>query len=243
MRRCRRRGLGCLGCDGGQAVGQEKNERWLLFAPTLSAALSLSYDVGFFWSVDIHLFTLFSLSEHLVFAMQALPVASIIAVICAFAISIHYRATRTSPASKLIKLAARYDWFINVMYAVFGLLFLIVLFLKLYETAIISGAFVIVAVSVDLLRRANITIRLEIPTTAVTLLLAFVIGSSSADFYLDQNVARQKITIRDVSVPIEANVIRAGDRGLLVFMPATNEIAFFRMNDVISVRELRMLRR
>jgi hypothetical protein len=40
-----------------------------------TATIAVAFNVGYFYSVDISLFTLFSLSEHIVFAIRALPVA------------------------------------------------------------------------------------------------------------------------------------------------------------------------
>jgi hypothetical protein len=43
--------------------------------PLFGSALALTYDVGFFYGLDISYFTLFSLAEHIVFALEALPAA------------------------------------------------------------------------------------------------------------------------------------------------------------------------
>ncbi len=39
----------------------------LLLVPALGTALAIAYDVGYFNGVDISFFTLFSISEHIVF--------------------------------------------------------------------------------------------------------------------------------------------------------------------------------
>src|ERR1700741_672755 len=50
------------------------NVKDLLFAlPIYGAALAITYDVGYFYGLDMGYFTMFSLAEHLVFAMQAIP--------------------------------------------------------------------------------------------------------------------------------------------------------------------------
>ena len=57
----------------------------------IAIACALSYDVGYFYAVDISFFTLFSLDEHFLFAIQALPIALVIllsgALIAIFAFS------------------------------------------------------------------------------------------------------------------------------------------------------------
>jgi hypothetical protein len=46
-------------------------------APLLATSLAIFYDVGFFYAIDAGFFTFFSVTEHLVFALQALPFALI----------------------------------------------------------------------------------------------------------------------------------------------------------------------
>src|SRR5450631_341379 len=46
-----------------------------IFVPIFGTAISITYDVGFFWGLDINYFTLFSLTEHIVVALEAMPVA------------------------------------------------------------------------------------------------------------------------------------------------------------------------
>ena len=44
-------------------------------APFIATSFAFAFNVGYFWSIDIGWFSLFSLSEHVVFALRALPVA------------------------------------------------------------------------------------------------------------------------------------------------------------------------
>jgi hypothetical protein len=46
-----------------------------VLVPVFGSTIAVTYDVGFFWGLDINYFTLFSLTEHLVFAIEALPFA------------------------------------------------------------------------------------------------------------------------------------------------------------------------
>ena len=49
-----------------------------LILPALATLLTMAYDVGYFFGIDIRFFTFFSLSEHIVFALHALPFAFLI---------------------------------------------------------------------------------------------------------------------------------------------------------------------
>ncbi|AWO94305.2 MULTISPECIES: hypothetical protein [Bradyrhizobium] len=48
--------------------------------PLIGTAIAISYDVGYFYGLDIKLFTLFSITEHVVFALEATPVAFVLAI-------------------------------------------------------------------------------------------------------------------------------------------------------------------
>jgi hypothetical protein len=47
----------------------------LVVVPIFASSLALCYDVGFFIGLDIRFFSFFSLSEHIVFALQTIPIA------------------------------------------------------------------------------------------------------------------------------------------------------------------------
>ena len=50
-------------------------DSYLAYIPLLGAALALTFDFGYFSALNLSFFTLFSLSEHILFAIQAFPVA------------------------------------------------------------------------------------------------------------------------------------------------------------------------
>jgi hypothetical protein len=46
-----------------------------LFVPMVATVMATIFDVGYFLAADFNFFTLFTLAEHVVFALQALPFA------------------------------------------------------------------------------------------------------------------------------------------------------------------------
>jgi hypothetical protein len=46
-----------------------------ILIPLVGIVLAVTYDVGFFYGIGIEYFTLFSLQEHILFALQAIPTA------------------------------------------------------------------------------------------------------------------------------------------------------------------------
>jgi hypothetical protein len=78
----RKSGRGKVAAAFEKGVVMEKSDgiavsaRELLVAlPILGTTLAITYDVGFFYGIDIGYFTLFSLAEHIVFALEAIPSA------------------------------------------------------------------------------------------------------------------------------------------------------------------------
>jgi hypothetical protein len=47
----------------------------LITLPILGTALAVTYDVGYFYALDINMFTVFTAAEHITFAMEVLPLA------------------------------------------------------------------------------------------------------------------------------------------------------------------------
>jgi hypothetical protein len=62
----------------GDGKGMELKD-WAIFIPTVGSALALFYNVGFFNALDITFFSFFSISEHVLFAMEALPLTFVLA--------------------------------------------------------------------------------------------------------------------------------------------------------------------
>src|SRR5882672_11158641 len=52
--------------------------------PVVGTAIAIVFDVGYFYGVGINYFTLFSLTEHISFAFEALPVAVLILMLAVF---------------------------------------------------------------------------------------------------------------------------------------------------------------
>ena len=51
-------------------------KEYLIFAPAIGVALAMVFDVGYFYGLNSGFFSAFSLSEHILFAVYALPIAA-----------------------------------------------------------------------------------------------------------------------------------------------------------------------
>jgi hypothetical protein len=80
---------------------------YIVVVPTLGTALAISWEVGSFLPIGGIAFGAFSLTEHLVFALQALPIGFIVALVASAVITMRGRSrirlilTRLTPAKAL----------------------------------------------------------------------------------------------------------------------------------------------
>jgi hypothetical protein len=67
-----------VGPNRGSGTEDKKSEplgfkELLVVVPVIGSSLAITHDVGFFYGLDIGYFTFFSIAEHVVFALQAIP--------------------------------------------------------------------------------------------------------------------------------------------------------------------------
>src|SRR3979409_2359319 len=85
----------------------EKEAAWaikdaLIVIPFLASAVALTWEVGFFLTIKGSAFGLFTISEHITFALQALPLAMLAAIFLGFG-SLHSSLIRQYVLPKFIK--------------------------------------------------------------------------------------------------------------------------------------------
>src|SRR5262249_33909498 len=61
----------------GDLTDKESAKTMLVAFPIILGATGMAFDVGYFAQIDLHFFTVFTLSEHLLFSIEALPFALI----------------------------------------------------------------------------------------------------------------------------------------------------------------------
>lgn len=59
---------------------QPPSKELAIFIPLIGTVIAISYDVGYFYGIDIKFFTLFSVTEHIAFALEATPIALAVAL-------------------------------------------------------------------------------------------------------------------------------------------------------------------
>jgi hypothetical protein len=189
-------------------------KEWLVFLPVLGSFLAVVYDLGFFYGVDIRYYTIFSLPEHIGFALQAIPLAFSLAT--GFVVGWLLRAkSRSAPRGSLRQRLTKRGIAIFWTYIVVVIATAVAEgFLKQYYGA--SILFLIVAVSafiffVDEFRVAIFAVLFG----AVALI--FLLGGHGGEELLAGKTVTQSITLKEGQDELRGILVRSGDRGILFF--------------------------
>jgi hypothetical protein len=231
--------------DAKKTTGLWKDS-YLAYIPLLGAALALTFDVGYFFALNLSFFTLFSLSEHILFAIQAFPIALGIILFSLITAGIFLnlpfpQTPSPVPPSKqlhglqLIIAVA----FLTLLAA--GLIFL--LFYLLYSTPIMTPLTIEILMGLGGLAFINDPYRRAfIATVAVLFLLtfSFFVGylfAASATTAAPNNLFQLGIGTINLKngTLITGRIIGSGDRGVLIYDPASNRLRFLLLEGIQSI--------
>ena len=207
-------------------------------APLLASIAGVTYDVGYFYGIDINYFTFFSFSEHVLFALEDLPIALLL-----IAPATAYIVMRDAAGSELVQ-AHKQDPVGSDDMQVKRLLFSVVLSLLATLGLLISdglnflglcGVFALffslcggLVPGIFRTLRSNLSY-LTFAVFVSTFLGAFgdarrdLAGSSKPDI----------LALRDFN--IEGRILRSGDRGVLFHDSAVNQIVLVPWNKIAQV--------
>jgi hypothetical protein len=211
----------------------------LVTLPVLGTTLAVTFDVGYFYGIDINYFSLFSVSEHVAFALEALPFAMGLAsffVVGTMALdSARARRLRKQAGSEGTKhtpfyrrtlfwlLAAAMAW--NVW--------------DLWRDPSSAFSWITLAIGVLLLSMIvwfeNDVSQSSLTgfAAAVSLFIAFSLGFDAARIYKKSEHYRYTVSLANTE--IKAKVARSGEKGLLFFEAPTNRLRFLPWSDIKGI--------
>lgn len=240
------------------ALGDNPLKILTVAGPLFASSLAITYDVGFFAGIGIGFFSFFSLSEHLVFALQSLPFAILPVLILLFWFTTgwySYRlgyqdATASDDETKLAKSKpnSMIRWLANYvrlrpwlqrLYVAFTFLFI----LFGISTGVYAGAFLLVgsliyAINAPVIHEGWKSRSPFLITACVvaTLMFSFLIGAQRAHAIVNSQNASETIGVEDKSIP--ARLIRGGDRGVLFFSIDAKKVRFLRWDAIKQIETL-----
>jgi hypothetical protein len=200
----------------------------LVLLPLLGSLLALTFDVGYFWGTDINFFSVFSISEHITFAVQVLPAAIIFAAIGLWMAAL---------ASYGLQLWNDYPdlrkkWRRSSRRLALASVFVVIPSFFLgwpASTIIYIGIWGAVAVSLALGLRRTPTILLPF-ALIVMLLVAFGFGLDTAAQYRSWKSFNHVVSTSNGA--LEAKIIRSGERGVLFYSAPNNELRLLPWNEI-----------
>jgi hypothetical protein len=218
-------------------VPEQPFKELIVLIPIFGTAIAISYDVGYFYGIDIRLFTLFSIAEHMVFALEAAPFAFGIAVgLVAFIGS----GADLQLGKAIQSVGQRRNLFIDA--AVIALVAITVGWMIYFRRL---GFFAGVATGffIALSRMVHITKRTTYLVAGVLVIgTAYAFGYDNARSYLLSGQAQYSIQIDKELASQTVQIIRSGDKGILYYDPKTNLVSFVRWEAVTKLTEHLVIR-
>jgi hypothetical protein len=235
-------------------------------------SFALSYDVGFFSALGLGTFTFFSLSEHVLFAVQALPLSFglfAMGTMYVFGASLAMDiAERTSKKGKfkligvifLIVVSISISFWVNLQFNFyFGDKIITMAFPGQYEPEMARhelfrpmligesvAAFLMLATPViimlfdSLYRYKTYIVFFGIYCSLFA--LSFTFGYSRAkDITIQKHSAEDQFLETKDSDKITARILRAGDKGLLLYDTETDQVVFMKWDNLDEVRGVQKL--
>jgi hypothetical protein len=212
----------------------------IVAVPLIGTAIAITFDVGYFSAIDINLFTLFSLSEHVVFSLEAMPLALIASMLVVAQIpTTHFSdkfllpfLNKIPPKSwkgRLVRglmdlfLIGTASYWFHLAYKS-GIVWLIA------ATSLLLFYVVIIFVAKPLAKSSFFIV----PYVMVAIfIITFFIGWDTAKSYLAENEILHVLTL-SANRELAGKLIRSGDKGVM-FATADKAILFIKWDDIVRI--------
>lgn len=202
----------------------------LVFIPLIGTAIAVSFDVGYFWGIDINFFTLFSITEHIVFALQAAPMAFAIAILLVAFLGTRAHVVfgdKIEAAGKRV----RSKYLLIALSVVPILVLLVAIYFRLIAAVIsaVAGVFIALFQTLPFSQKTTYLI-----AGSLMMIAAFALGHDFGHTYVSYGKGNHSIQVdKELSpTPLLVKIIRSGDRGVLYYEPATKQLGFLRWDAI-----------
>lgn len=236
---------------GGVMSTNVEYEKFFPIVPLVGGAIAVSFDVGYFNGASIDYFTMFSLTEHICFALEALPFGLVVGILCMYcdaivdySLSFSKEAEgdlETRSAAELrreIKRLTRSIWRRRIVSFIAAVLFAAYLWhlgwFRVLALCVIIYGFMMIR----RLKSQRWYMATELMLFVVVSVGAFLFGEFSASNYIRRTPAYDKITLKEGD-PITGSVIRAGERGVFYAVPEQGTVAFLQWDNIRSLSRSR----
>lgn len=221
------------------------NKELLVLLPVVGSAIAITYDVGYFTALDINFFTVFTISEHVAFALEVLPLAILATVLLVITPIAWDRGRRSGREERHREITAGAktkfykSWFfwIGILYPTW-----IVGLVYFYRSASLIAVLVLYILAMVLIKWFAIYLLLRPlvwigASSFACLTLSFAIGMDVATSY--RNSSRFDYTIKTNDAELKAKVVRSGERGLLFHEEGSKQLLLLPWSEIKRVNSSR----
>jgi hypothetical protein len=213
---------------------------YLVLIPILGSTLGITFEVAYFAGVGLRFFSFFSLSEHLVFAMEILPFGIIMAFVLGLLASLQTRVktlaipgprSSMSTASYIAGVAVAAVAFSFIGSASFPFADRILNWVVLIGCAS-TTVFLLIALEIKtlLIRTAFLCMA----AMALALMVGYLAGRAS----VRADVGSARIETKN-NGELTVKLIRSGDRGVLFFDETTKQVTLLRWDEIKQISTAR----
>lgn len=207
-------------------------------------SIAVTFDVGFFYGIGIDMFTFFTLSEHVLFSIQWLPVSLVMFFVVILIIlsiwlqTLPMRLTKNSIVIKnravflVISVAVIFIFILSIYITIRNKDFIILIISAVFVTICTFVAQVVVSTKISYLTKGTVF------STSVYLMMlgsAFGIGYGSGWLRSHENNMFAHTIITKHGDERSGRIIRAGDKGVLFLSKPNNEKSFLKWEDLGEV--------
>jgi hypothetical protein len=227
-------------------VGSRKELFVLL--PVVGSAIAITYDVGYFYALDINFFTVFTISEHIAFALEILPVA-ILATIILIVTPIAWDKGRRSGAAEArreITTGIKTKFYKTKFFWTQLAFFIWLVGLAYFYRSATSIAIVLIYAGAIILAEWFAIYLLLQPmvwlgaSSLACLTLSFTVGMDVATSYRNSTIYSYAVKTADRELKVK--VVRSGERGLLFHEEVSKQLLLLPWNEIKQVSTSRPAR-
>jgi hypothetical protein len=219
----------------------EKSNRlgeFLVYLPLVGAVAAVTFDLGYFSGIDINLFTLFSLSEHISFSIEATPIVFVVMFVMLAIATAGGRISSIQSKIETMNEQMLGDGTLRALLLSAGIaLALIKHFWPEYIFAITFGGLAITSILLLAARPKILKSQFNqlLMMTFAILFGVFCLGHFFAQSYITDGHIYQRI--ETTTGKMDGKLIRSGDRGML-FVDTASNVVFIKWDEITRIQQL-----
>jgi hypothetical protein len=213
--------------------------KYIAYYPLIAVIIATSFDVGCFYAIDISLFTLFSLSEHILFALEALPLA--IAILLMIAVFLPAMLSRFKPGQP--SSPPPLSWWQKLLFIIIVcgpfVIFLGYIIYDIWRTnplILLALAFLLLPIVGSFIIDPKFKgLYVSVAALLICLTLSFSFGVAFGVGILTNLQPVTTVKLANEQATINGRIVRSGERGVLVYEREANLMRFIPWEKISSI--------